>query len=501
MDCIGNAKEGVVMISPENKLFCRLDQMPGSEREQQRLKTLEELGLLETESVPIFEEATQTAAHFLDAPICILGLLDRERQWFKSAVGLSRIGLMNNLASSRQLSREESFCTHVVDSQQVLVVSDATNHPIFANSVLVQRYGIQAYLGVPLMAANGHCLGTLAIMSLSPRQFTDREIEFLELTSRWSMGEFERDRLLKLQQTSRANSSVASLATASPTTIKKLAAASVKGNLIAQMTQELCTPLTSILGMASVLSQGIYGTLTDKQKEYIEIIHNSGQYLLSLVNEIVELGALNDGPSELTLSPVDVEMLCQQAIAILNRAAQRRDQQIQLTVEPGPRVWLLDKDKVRHMLYHLVFSVIESSSSDSIIRIHVSRKQTYLNLTIWTSHPWLGDGLPQTDFSSNHVLNHFAAVNAEDSRSDRLSASDYGAYPDFSDYASYSEKPTLPDLTDALKVDGSRQSLGLLLSRQLAEMHNGHIMIQGSAEEGYRYVIRLPQIQEGASRE
>ncbi|MBW4657683.1 MAG: GAF domain-containing sensor histidine kinase [Drouetiella hepatica Uher 2000/2452] len=482
------------MLNPDMKLSCRLDHEPTSEWEQQRLKILEKMGLLELESVPVFEEATQTAAHFLDMPICILGVLDSDRHLFKSAVGLSRIGLMNSMASSRQLPRAESFCTYVVDSQQVLAISDTTANPVFANSLLTQRYGIYSYLGVPLMTSEGHCIGTLAVMGLSPRGFTHKEIELLQLTARWSMSEFERDRLLKLSQGAHLPAVLSNL-NPSPKNLEIPSSAlqtSAKTDLISQMTQELCTPLTSILGMARVLSQGIYGSLSSKQKEYIEIIHNSGQYLLSLVNEIIELGALDDSTRSLNLSPVDIEMLCQQAIAALNQAVQRREQQIQLTIEPGNRVWLLDKDRVRQMLYHLVFSVVQSSSADSVIRIHVSRRHSSLNLTIWTSHPWLGDGLPQAELVALHSS---SAPPSSLTRGHVLERSieDELREPSFSGQSV--QESTVQELTELLKLDGSRQSLGLSLSRQLAEMHGGSISIRGSAEDGYRYVIKLPQMQ------
>lgn len=62
---------------PDNRLFCRLDGLTTAAREQQRMLVLTELGLLDSESVPIFEETTQTAAHSLDAPICLIGLMDQ----------------------------------------------------------------------------------------------------------------------------------------------------------------------------------------------------------------------------------------------------------------------------------------------------------------------------------------------------------------------------------------------------------------------------------------
>ena len=97
------------MINFENRLFCRLDGLTAALREQQRLEALAEMNLLGSESIPVFEEATQTAAHFLAMPIAILGIMDQDCQRYKSAIGLSRLGVMNQLAIGRQLPRVESF--------------------------------------------------------------------------------------------------------------------------------------------------------------------------------------------------------------------------------------------------------------------------------------------------------------------------------------------------------------------------------------------------------
>jgi len=151
--------------------------------------------------------------------------------------------------------------------------------------------------------------------------------------------------------------------------------------------------------MAGVVSREIYGPLTAKQKEYLEIIQNSGRYLLSLVNEISELGALDESTQSLNLISVDIEMLCQQAINILKRQPNRQEQEIRLSVEPGrSRTWVLDKDKVRQLL-SLDFSVIQTASTGSLIHIHVSHKDNELNLAVSVSHPWLGDGLTQVDLT------------------------------------------------------------------------------------------------------
>jgi signal transduction histidine kinase len=513
-------KVKVVMLEPENKLFgFKEGWSPQDNREQHRLKALTELGLRQAETIPVFEEATQTAAHFLEAPISILGFIDRERHWFKSAIGLSRLGLMNQLAQNRQLSRQESFCSLVVESLQIVVINDTHKYANseFATNKLVQEYGIRAYLGAPLIDAAGNCLGALAVLDLVPRNFTNRDIEFLQIIARWSMSEFERNRLLQASANSshvgsddgwshsdRNTNNTNEIKLTAPILPKELEKEAVstshlKLELLSQLTQELRTPLTSVLGMASVLGREIYGPLTTKQREYLEIIQHSGRYLLSLVNEISELGAMDENAGVLNIAPVDVEMLCQQAINTLEEAANRREQDIRLSIEPGRgRIFPLDKDKVRQILYHLIFSVIQVSATGSVVRIHVSSKEKTLNTTVWVSHPWLGDGITEVDpyFRLNpqplleltsvaQSYNHHSEFDAENlslaMEPKELTISNSGV-------VSLSADLDLNKPHHHL----SRESLGLLLSCQLAELHKGQISIQGSVESGYRYMLSLP---------
>ncbi|MGV0025937.1 GAF domain-containing sensor histidine kinase [Phormidesmis priestleyi] len=489
---------------PESRLFCRLDGLTAAARKQHQTWALTKLGLLETESVPIFEEATQTAAHFLEVPICILSLLDQERQWFKSAVGLSRLGLMNDLALSRQLPRDESFCVHVVDSHQVLAIADTLRHPAFISSLLVQQYHIRAYLGAPLLTSNGDCVGALAVMDLSPRSFTTKEIEFLALAARLSMSEYERLHWTKTQfavasSDPQGAASPATLSVTQQTAFTPISSPPgsstnqlvnpVKFELLAQLTQELRTPLTSVMGMASVLNREIYGPLTPKQKEYLNIIHHSGQYLLSLIKEILELSQLEDSTQVLNLTSVDIEMLCQQAIGTLEQAAHRREQTIRLSVEPANRIWLLDKEKIRQMLYHLVFSVIQSSNAGSVVRLHVSHKSNGLKLTVWATHPCLGDGLAYTDYPAQVAVPVLVGLDYDSYRANDMPLTSNGN----GKHRFLPEKPD--DVTD-LSAEALRKNLGLLLSRQLAEMHGGQILIQSVAEPGYRYLITLPRLTE-----
>ncbi len=276
---------------------------------------------------------------------------------------------------------------------------------------------------------------------------------------------------------------------------------SIKVKLLNHLAQELLTPLTAVLGMASVLNQEIYGPLTSKQKEYIDVIQDSSRSLRSLVEEILELAELDDSAFTLKRTAVDIETLCQQVVTVLSQAASRREQEINLSMGPGPRIWLADKDKVQQMLHHLIFSIIQSAGAGSVIRVHVSRKEEGINIGVWVFHPWLGESLPHAKLYSDYLLK---VGSGSDSRSNS-ETSELGLEPQLPTQTQGSQQLTLAfselaalvaqnaaDTAPALAGYGARERLGLLLCCQLVEIQGGQLSIQGTPESGYRYVLSLP---------
>ena len=474
-------------------LSCLIEGLTSAQRDRQRIETIAALDLLGTNTIPLFDEATQTVSRLLAMPISVLSILDAETQRFKSVVGLSSLGLMNQLAAARRLPRKESFCTHVVDSGKTFALKDATTHPAFSKSLLVQKYGIQSYLGVPLITSDNCCIGTLAVMDLMPHAFTQQEIAFLELTARWAISEFEGQRTLSALKSGshplqRSAASNAGSSSTNPTLSK---INQIRFDLIVQLTQDLRNPLTSITGMASMLSREIYGPLSKKQQEYANIVLSSSQQLLNMVDEIVEVGDLKEDSYQLELAQVDVEMIGQQALAALEGIKNKQDLEVKLTVEPSSRVWILDKRVIKQMIYHLVFSIIKLSTAGSTIRIHISSKDKNLNLSLWVSNPWLGEDLPQAVI--NWDKNGFSHELSSNDSSAMLTNSN--AMPEPVRASSVESGEMFAALATAKKVDASRQELGLLLSRHLTEMHGGKAFVQGSAANGYRYIVNIPPMQ------
>lgn len=128
--------------------------------ETERLRALSELGILDTPQEEIFETLTALAAQTFDVPIALISLVDDQRQWFKSCIGID----------TRETGRDVAFCDHAIREDEPLVVLDASRDARFADNPLVtDAPAIRFYAGAPLILRPGVRLGTLCIIDDKPR--------------------------------------------------------------------------------------------------------------------------------------------------------------------------------------------------------------------------------------------------------------------------------------------------------------------------------------------
>lgn len=137
--------------------------------ESQRLATLKSIDMLDTQAEERFDRLTRMAKRMFGVPIALVSLVDENRQWFKSCVGLS----------ATETSREISFCGHAILDNDVFIVPNALEDPRFADNPLVlNEPNIRFYAGCPLVVS-GYRLGTLCIIDQTPRQFNHEDVEAL----------------------------------------------------------------------------------------------------------------------------------------------------------------------------------------------------------------------------------------------------------------------------------------------------------------------------------
>ena len=143
--------------------------------DRDRLDALHATGLLDSDVSPSFDRLARLASQVLQAPVALVSLVDRDRQFFKSCLGLSE-----PWASERGSPLTHSFCQHVVASREPLIVTDAREHPQLRDNLAIRDMGVVAYAGIPLVDGDGHALGTLCVIDSQPRHWTSRQIEMLD---------------------------------------------------------------------------------------------------------------------------------------------------------------------------------------------------------------------------------------------------------------------------------------------------------------------------------
>ena len=148
---------------------------PKPRNESKRLKVLWQYDVLDTVPEAMFEDLTELAASICEAPIALVSLVDEDRQWFKSARGISR----------RETSRDISFCAHAICRSGLFIVPDARKDRRFKdNPLVVDDPKIRFYAGSPLVTPDGYALGTLCVLDQKPRRLTSFQRRALQLLSR-----------------------------------------------------------------------------------------------------------------------------------------------------------------------------------------------------------------------------------------------------------------------------------------------------------------------------
>jgi GAF domain-containing protein len=147
-----------------------------------RLTELRRYDILDTQPEPAFDLLTDIGAYVFDTPICLVSLIDRNRQWFKAKTGMA----------AAETDRKIAFCSHAILGDDVMVVPDATCDPRFAgNPLVVGAPYIRFYAGAPLRTPSGFNLGTLCIIDLKPRSLSDEQRRVLRGLSRLAVDELE----------------------------------------------------------------------------------------------------------------------------------------------------------------------------------------------------------------------------------------------------------------------------------------------------------------------
>ena len=159
---------------------------PIPENDTERVEALRSLNILDTSHEERFDRIIRTTALLFKVPISMVSLVDANRQWFKSCVGLP----------VAETDRDISFCGHAIISKEMLIIEDSLNDPRFADNPLVTGPPhVRFYAGQPLRGPKGHIVGTLCIVDQKPRRLNREKLDALRNLAFWAETELNATQL------------------------------------------------------------------------------------------------------------------------------------------------------------------------------------------------------------------------------------------------------------------------------------------------------------------
>jgi signal transduction histidine kinase/DNA-binding response OmpR family regulator len=251
-------------------------------------------------------------------------------------------------------------------------------------------------------------------------------------------------------------------------------ASRMKSEFLANMSHELRTPLNAIIGFSEILRDGLIGELTEQQQRFIGDIFSSGNHLLSLINDILDLSKVEAGKMTLELESVEVWSLFANSLSIIREKAAARHIELSMDVPKELGSIQADARKVKQIVYNLLSNAVKFTVDGGQVKLSVSE-------------------VPQSDVGSvdgTWNSRNFPFANTEFEKFLRISVTDtgIGISPDGLDHLFNPFSQIDSGL--ARKYEGT--GLGLVLLKNLAELHGGSVAIESAVGEGSRFTVWLP---------
>ena len=287
-------------------------------------------------------------------PIALVSLVDAQTQFFGGCVGL------NGVTGTK---RDVAFCAHTILQDEVLEVPDASVDPRFsANPLVTGAPHIRFYAGAPLTSEEGVRLGTLCLIDNVPRILSSDQRRLLV-----DMADAASRVLRKLRSLTRANSDLNRALEVSREAERS------KTAFLASISHELRTPLNAVIGFSGLIEQEPYGPLPDpRYAEYLGDIRRSGEHLLSLINDLLDISRIEAGKHRLSPEELCVQDEVRWVTRMLAPLAESYGVSLGIDAPSDEVVMVTDRRGLRQVITNLVTNGIKYAGRGASVRVEVS---------------------------------------------------------------------------------------------------------------------------------
>jgi signal transduction histidine kinase len=381
---------------------------------------------------PVFDALMDRATRLFDCPTVVVFRYDgellhlvAERNW--SSTGRPVTGYEPAAPNPRLVSGRVILSGEVQVVEDILAEDPEHNHKGGSG-------GWRRMLGAPLLK-DGAPVGALIVAWNEPGPVAAREAALLKTFADQAVIALENVRMFHEIEDQR----------------RQLEAANRhKSEFLANMSHELRTPLNAVIGFSEVLLERLFGDLNEKQDEYLQDIHSSGQHLLSLINDVLDLSKIEAGRMELDLTRFDLGLLLDHSLTLVRERAARQGVSLSLEVSDMLQEWVADARKVKQVVVNLLSNAVKFTPAGGQVSVSARRVGDVAEIAVTDS----GVGIAPEDHAK--VFEEF-----------RQASGDY-----------------------LRKAEGS--GLGLALARRFVELHGGEITLVSAPGAGSTFRFTLP---------
>jgi PAS domain S-box-containing protein len=234
----------------------------------------------------------------------------------------------------------------------------------------------------------------------------------------------------------------------------------LKDEFLANMSHELRTPLNAILGITEGLMDEVFGLLSEEQKRILPIVERSGNHLLELINDILDLAKIEAGKLVLDRTLTDVNRLCQSSVMFIKQQAAQKNVQLSMEMIPVLPELMIDERRIRQVLINLLNNAVKFTPEGGRITLEVTLESVHKS----------------SDSKPTHWL-HFAVIDTG-----------IGIAPESLKTLFH----LFVQVDSALNRQYEGTGLGLALVKRIVELHDGYVNVASELEGGSRFTISLP---------